>query len=409
MQSKGMSMLRTSGLAALLLGALLAGLAMPAQAAESEGGDPNAIGHSADGFYMDFSPVGVIELPRLLLVRGPDGNLGFEAFASTHAAVEYGGYTLVDGEGFPLSTPEIEEAIIAHEHLYYTLTPQEGEIVLDLSVTRQQVWVIICAIILLVIGLRLAGRYKRGLGRDEAPRGAWQNMMESLIVFIREDIAKPSIGHKYRRYLPYLLSVFIFILLGNLLGLVPWGVTATSNIMVTGGLAFITFLLTQFAGTKDYWKHIFWPPDVPVPIKFILIPVEVMGMFTKPLALAFRLFGNMVSGHLVIVSLLGLIFIFAARLGTGIGIGMILVSVPLTIFIYLLKMVVSLVQAYIFTMLSAVFIGMAAADHEHHEPHEAVVPEPAPSSELPAGPGMEELLQGGDGHQQNVPQPSMAS
>ena len=402
-----MNLLRMHGKALLVL--LLMGLALApaAYAAGSEDGDPNAIAHSADGFYLDFSPAGIVELPRLFLLRGPDGGLSFDAFGSTHAAVD-AGYLLVGENDVPVATGEIEETILNHEHLYYTLANPNAEIVLDLSVTRQQVWVLIVALILLVMGLRLAGRYKRGLGRDEAPRGTFQNMMEALIVFIREDIAKPSIGPKYRRFMPYLLTVFIFILLGNLLGLVPWGVTATSNIMVTGTLAFFTFVITQLAGTKDYWKHIFWPPDVPVAIKLILIPVEIMGIFTKPLALAFRLFGNMVSGHLVIVSILGLIFIFAAQLGTGIGIGMIFVSVPLTIFIYVLKIVVSLVQAYIFTMLSAVFIGMAAAEHHHHDAHD--LPEPAEPSELPAGPGIEEMLGGGDGQPERVPaQPSFAS
>ena len=194
--------------------------------------------------------------------------------------------------------------------------------------------------------------------------------MEVIIAFIRDDIAKASIGEKYRRYVPYLLTVFFFILLGNLLGLVPWGVTATSNIMVTGALAVITFLITQFSGTKDYWKHIFWPPGVSVPIKLILIPVEFLGIFTKPIALAFRLFGNMISGHLAIVSILGLIFITTAKINAWVGAFVFVpFSMALTIFIFLLKILVSFIQAYIFTMLSAVFIGLAAEEH-HHDEHD---------------------------------------
>ena len=402
-----MNALRTYSLATLLA-ALLLVPAAPALAAGGDGdGDPNAIGHSADGYYMDFSPLGIVELPRILLVRR-DGALGLDVFGSTHAALD-DGYRLATQDGVALTAEQIDDTILDHEYLYYVLTPADGEVVLDFSITRQLVWVFIVAMLTLLIGLRLAARYKKGIGRETAPRGTFQNMMEALIVFIREDIAKPSIGDQYRKYLPYLLTVFIFIVLGNLLGLVPWGVTATSNIMVTGTLAGFTFIITQLAGTKDYWKHIFWPPDVPVPIKFILIPVEVLGMFTKPLALAFRLFGNMVSGHLVIVSILGLIFIFAAQLGTGVGIGMIFISLPLTLFIYVLKIVVSLVQAYIFTILSAVFIGMAVVDHHHDEPHMAVTPEPAEESHV-LGSSFDEIIHGtGDGVTKTpVAQPSLA-
>ena len=356
--------------------------ALPAFAAGDDGsGDPNAIGHSADGYYWEV-PGAKIELPRMFLVRRPDGSLGFDAFWSTHSALESPRYTLGTGvtgtntaeaSTASLTTDQVEWALENHEHIYFPVVYAEpgGAILVDFSITRQLLFVFISALVVLLIGFRLAARYKKGVGRETAPHGTWQNMLETIIVFIRDDVAKPTIGKKYQKYLPYLLTAFFFILIGNLLGLVPWGVTATSSIMVTASLAFFTFMVTQFAGTKDYWRHIFWPPNVPVPIKFILIPVEVIGMFTKPLALAFRLFGNMVSGHLVIVSILGLIFIFAAQLGTGIGIGMVFISVPLTIFIFLLKLMVCFVQAYIFTILSAVFIGMAAEEHEHHD-HEHV-------------------------------------
>ncbi len=367
----------------LLIGACAP--ALPAFAADSEGGDPDAIGHSADGYYWDLSPGPKVELPRLFLVQRPDGSYGFDAFLTTHSALEDPRYTLdfgtaVEGTNTAeastasLVTEQVEWALANHQHLYFPVVYAQpgGHIVVDFSITRQLLFVFISAIVLLIIGLRLGAKYRKGIGRDVAPKGVWQNMMETIIVFIRDDVAKPAIGKKYKKYLPYLLSAFFFILIGNLFGLVPWGVTATSSIMVTATMAFCTFAVTQFAGTKDYWRHIFWPPNVPVPIKFILIPVEVIGLFTKPLALAFRLFGNMVSGHLVIVSILGLIFIFAAQLGTGVGIGMIFVSIPLTIFIFGLKLMVCFVQAYIFTILSAVFIGMAAEEHEHHHEEEHV-------------------------------------
>lgn len=333
-------------------------------------GNPDAIGHSADGNYWDLTPMGKVELPRIFLVRDASGSLGLEFYGSSHAAMETGKYTLVKADGSLMSAAEAEATIAPHKYLYYQMVPQQGELVIDFSITRQLMFVFIVAVLVIIMGLRLASKYKRGIGRTEAPKGPWQNMLEVIIIFMRDEVAKPTIGPKYRKYLPYLLSLFFFILLGNLLGLVPFGVTATSHIMVTGTLAFLTFLITQFSGTKDYWMHILWPPNVPVPIKFILIPVEILGIFTKPIALAFRLFGNMISGHLVLVSILGLIFIFAAKIGAGAGFGAVALSIPLAIFMYALKLIVSFIQAYIFVMLTGVFIGVALEEHDHAHDHE---------------------------------------
>lgn len=364
-------LVRSLGAGALVV---LVGTLMPlaVSAAESEGGDPDAIGHSADGNYLDLSPWGKFELPRLLLVNVEEGGVRFDVFSSTKKALESGRYTLGDAAGNVLVEADLAEALSTDYHYYFPLVPVNGSVIIDLSITRQLLFVFIAAVLLLILGLALASRYKRH-GRESAPRGVFQNMMEVIIIFIRDEVAKPTIGERYRRYLPYLLSVFLFILIGNLMGLLPWGVTATSNIMVTATLAMFTFVITQFSGTKEYWQHIFWPPGIPVFVKPILIPVEILGLFTKPFALAFRLFGNMVSGHLVILSILGLAFIFAAQFGSGVGWAMAaFVSVPLTIFIYILKIAVSLIQAYVFTMLSALFIGLAIEEHEHHEHYEDV-------------------------------------
>jgi F-type H+-transporting ATPase subunit a len=355
---------------ALLLATSIPALGADEAAQEIDDGNPNAVGHAADGYYFDLQIAHrKIELPRLLLVRGADGALRFDVFASTHAALESGHYTLNDGHGARLGHAEVDSLVAAHSHIYYPMVPAEGHTVIDFSITRQILFVFLCEIILLMAVFRLAGRYKRGIGVKQAPKGFWHNMMEVLVLFVRDEIAKPAIGPKYSKYTSYLTTAFLFVLLGNLVGLVPWGVTATSNIMVTGTLALFTFVITQFSGTKDYWRHIFWPPGVPVGIKFILIPIEVIGIFTKPIALAFRLFGNMISGHIAIASILGLIFIFAAQISPLVGGVFVLFSVPLTMFIYLLKILVSLIQAYIFTMLSAVFIGLAV--QEHHEDHHA--------------------------------------
>jgi len=358
--------------------------------AEDDPGNPDAIGHSADGYYLDFQPVAKIELPRIFLVRTADGGYRLDSFISTHSALDSGEYTLKAdfAANAALLTPEqIEEAEAEHVHFKYPVVPSNPAeaVVVDFSVTRQMVFVLLCGLVLLVLGLRLAARYKKGIGADSAPQGVWQNMMEALILFLRDEVAIPTIGDKYRKYFPYLLSVFIFILLGNLIGLLPWGVTITSGIAVTGALAIITFFTVQFSGTKEYWMHIFNPPGVPGFVKPILIPVELLGLFTKPITLAVRLFANMLSGHLVIVSLLGMIFIFAAKIGTVAGWGSILVAIPMTIFIYLLKILVSFIQAYIFTMLSALYIGFAVEEHghgehddEHAEHGEALAPIPLP-------------------------------
>ncbi len=360
------NIIRTIRASLLLL--VLAAIGGPAVAfaADDASGDPDAIGHSADGYYLDFSPLPRVELPRIFLVNGP-GGIGFDVFPTTRAALESGRYTLGDAAGNIMVENDLAEALSTDHHYYFPVIPVEGSIIVDFSITRQLVFVFLSAILVVLMSLLLARRYRKH-GADSAPRGTFQNMMEVIIMFIRDEVARPTIGDQYRKYLPYLITVFFFILIGNLLGLFPWGVTATSNIMVTGALAMVTFAFTQIAGTKDYWKHIFWPPGIPTAVKFILIPVEVLGLFTKPFALAFRLFGNMVSGHLVILSILGLAFIFAAQFGAGVGWGMAaFVSVPLTIFIYMLKLAVSLIQAYVFTMLSSLFIGLAIEEHDDHE------------------------------------------
>jgi len=364
MENMKLNPLRWLALVALVVGLLAAGA--PAQAAESDGsGDPKAVQHSADGNYLNFEPFGVIELPRLFLARTAEGGLTFDAFATTHAALDHGPYTLGDGEGGTLTDAQVDASFKDHKHLYFPVKRAQGSIVVDFSLTRHTVYVFLVGLIVVVVMLRLAAKYKRGVGREEAPHGTWQNLMEVFIVFLRDEVTKPTIGERWKTYFHYVATVFFFILLGNLIGLVPWGVTATSNIMVTGTLAAFTFVLTQFAGTKEYWQHIFNPPGVPVFVKPFLVPVEFIGLFTKPLALAFRLFGNMLSGHLVIVSLIGLIFIFAAQLGTGVGYATIFISVPLTVFIYVLKLAISFIQAYIFAILSALFIGLAIEEHEH--------------------------------------------
>jgi F-type H+-transporting ATPase subunit a len=239
----------------------------------------------------------------------------------------------------------------------------------DLSITRHVVFLFAAMGLLVLLLVPMGSRYRRGVGRTSAPRGLLQNMLETLVVYIRDEVAKPNLGAKYEKYLPYLLTAFFVILTANLLGLVPFGATATSNIAVTAVLALFTFVITQLSGTRDYWMHIFSPPGVPVFVKPILIPIELLGLFTKPFALAIRLFANMTAGHLVILNFIGLIFIIRGLFGDAAGWGTSVPAVAMSVFIYALELLVALIQAYVFTVLSALFIGMASAEHEHDHNH----------------------------------------
>lgn len=223
-------------------------------------------------------------------------------------------------------------------------------------------------ILTLIITIAMARRYKKGSGRESEPKGWFQNLFELLFVFIRDDVAKANIpDDKYQKFVPYLFAVFVSITFMNLFGLLPWGATATADITVTAILALITFIVTQWNASKDHWEHVFWFPGVPPLMRIILTPIEIIGLFTKPFALCVRLFANMLSGKIMIICILGLIFIFAELFGNIAGIGISLISVPLTAVLYILKAFVGLLQAYIFALLSAVFIGMATEEHEHHE------------------------------------------
>ncbi|NNE34543.1 MAG: F0F1 ATP synthase subunit A [Rhodothermales bacterium] len=244
------------------------------------------------------------------------------------------------------------------------------KILIDLSITRHLLiaWIVMFLLYFVFVGA--ARKYKAGVGRETAPQGRTQNMLEVLVLFVRDEIARPNIGEKAGKFVPYLLTVFFFILACNLIGLLPFSTTATSNITVTAILAGITFLITQVSGTKDYWKHLAGPPGVPLFVRPLLIPVEILGLFTKPFALAIRLFANMTAGHIVILSLIGLIFTFTNAYGRPVGWGTSIVWVGFTLFILCLELLVAFLQAYIFTMLSALFIGMAVEEHDHEHEHE---------------------------------------
>ncbi|HET8809561.1 MAG TPA: F0F1 ATP synthase subunit A [Flavobacteriaceae bacterium] len=225
---------------------------------------------------------------------------------------------------------------------------------IDFSITKNVLTMILVSLFLLLVFSQLARSYKK----KPVPTG-FGRFLEPLVIYVRDEIAKPNIGPNYKKYVGFIMTVFFFILLLNLLGITPIGVNVTGNIAITFCLAMFTFVIVQFSGNKHYWKHIFWMPGVPVIMKIVLIPIEVLGMFTKPFALMIRLFANMTAGHVVLMSLLGLIVVFKSIFAGVAFFGF-------TLFIVLIELLVAFLQAYIFALLSALYIGMAVEEHADH-------------------------------------------
>ncbi|SBV99146.1 ATP synthase subunit a [uncultured Dysgonomonas sp.] len=241
----------------------------------------------------------------------------------------------------------------------------------DISLTKNATSLIISSTLLIIIILSVSKLYRRQAktGEKKAPKG-FVGFMEMFIMSVQDDIIKPCVGKNYRKFSPYLLTVFFFILFNNLLGLIPLfpgGANVTGNIAVTLVLAVFTFFTVNLFGSKEYWKEVFWP-DVPTWLKVpipIMPAIELVGVFTKPFALMIRLFANILAGHSIVLGLTCLIFV-TANLGAVINSSMTVVSVLLTIFISLVEILVAYIQAYVFTMLSAVFIGLAQIEPHHH-------------------------------------------
>lgn len=250
----------------------------------------------------------------------------------------------------------------ANDHGSYVAYDEDHNVAnvrpLDFSITKNVFSLFLGFIILILVFTAVARGYKKNAGK--APKGI-QSVLEPLILFVRDEIAIPNLGHRYERFMPYLLTVFFFIWFMNMLGLVPFfpgSANVTGNIAITAVLALFTLIITIANGNKYYWGHIFNPP-VPWWLKPLLIPVEIVGIFTKPIALMIRLFANITAGHILVLSLLCLPFVFNANAVAG-G------SVLFTIFISLIELLVAFIQAFIFTILSALFIGMAIEEHHEH-------------------------------------------
>ena len=319
-----------------------------------------------------------IPLPVILFDNGKPVVFMSNKFHHGHCA--YKGYAI----GF---TPSTKRKIIklAGENADYsgeltaitaTITSEEemeqlidkNASIWDISITKNVCSLLISIIILLWVFLAVAKQYKQREG--QAPRGA-QGLIEPLILFIRDEVAIPSIGKdKYEKYFPYLLTLFFFILVNNLMGLIPifpGGANVTGNIAITGILAVLTFFITTFSSNKNYWKHIINTPGVPWFLKFPLplMPiVEIIGIFTKPFVLMVRLFANITAGHIIALGIFSLIFIFGDML-PALGYGVSIVSLVFYLFMGLLEIIVAFIQAFVFTLLTALFTGMAM--EEEHE------------------------------------------
>ena len=279
-------------------------------------------------------------------VAGPDGK---EIEVSEHSA-----------NGYHLERV-IKEKLIA----------DDGSKVYDFSITKNVVAMLLSIVILLWMMLSVAKKYKQ-TGSTKAPSG-FQNAIEPVITFIRDEVAKPNLGYKYARFMPLLLTLFFFIWINNMLGLLPFGFNFTGNIAVTLCLATIFFIVMLVNANKHFWSHLLNPPGVPQGIKQLLVLIEIISLFVKPIALTIRLFANILAGHIVILSVVFMIFIFA-NISTGVGIAFAPVSIAFSIFMFFLELLVAAIQAFIFTNLTAVFIGQAIEEAHHHEDHHHVGP-----------------------------------
>lgn len=271
-------------------------------------------------------------------------------------------------EGHAVAEDGGNHYVLHHEKIYKTdatgaLTEHEGHPTnakpLDFSITKGVFTMLVIALLMFLLFRSLGKSYSKNGG---VAAGAGR-FFEPIVLFVRDEIAIPNIGEKhYKKYMSHLLTVFFFIWFLNVVGMTPFGINVTGNISVTFGLAIITFIITTLTAKKNYWMHIFWMPGVPVPMKFILAPIELIGAIIKPFSLMIRLYANMFAGHLVLMSLIGMMFVFKSWIGSPL-------TFALSFIISLIEILVTLLQAYIFTMLTALYFGAAVEEHHHDEAH----------------------------------------
>lgn len=327
--------------------------------------------HISDAHEIHFIGDAALYLPIIIY-----GDNGVEMFSSSHFYHhEEHGEHMQDGEMEKYHYGSHNGFVMYHEHIYLadenggvSFDTETGEVsnaaAFDLSITKSVAGVLITCLLLLLIFGSVARGYKKRVG--QAPKGL-QSFMEPMILFIRDEVAIPSIGAKKAdRFMPFLLTSFFFIWIANMLGLIPFlgGFNITGTLSVTIVLAVIVFIITTFSGNKAYWGHLLWPPGVPLPIKFILVPIEIAGIFIKPLVLMIRLTANITAGHIIILAFVSLILIFgetSAAAGYGVGIG----STLFMIFMFFIELLVAFLQAYVFTLLAALYFGDATQEAHH--------------------------------------------
>lgn len=315
-------------------------------------------GHIRDAYEWHLFTYGDAHVSIPLPVIVYSANTGWHVFSSSHLShgEEYEGFYIASEGNY--AGKVVEKDAQGNEARPF-----------DISITKTALSLMINSLLLVIIMVGVARWYKNRKPSSEAPKG-FVGFMEMFVMMIHDDVIVSCVGKDYKRFAPYLLTAFFFIFINNLMGLVsifPGGGNVTGNIAITLFLALMTFLAVNIFGTKEYWKEIFWP-DVPtwlkVPVPFMPV-IEMFGIFTKPFALTVRLFANIMAGHAIILSLVSIIFI-TASLGAVLGTSMTVISVLFSIFMSCLEILVAFIQAYVFTMLSAVFIGLARVHHEEH-------------------------------------------
>lgn len=303
-----------------------------------------------------------IPLP-VIIYQAERGLSVFMSGAFHHGEMAHGGYKL---EGQKVVAVNETADVPAEEA---TINEEISAGIYDISITKNVMAIFISIAIMMIIFTNVAGAYKRK-GSGAAPSGL-QNAIEPIILFVRDDVIKPAIGEKkFEKYVPYLLTVFFFIWINNLLGLIPifpGGANVTGSISVALVLAVLTFIITSVNANKHYWQHVFAMPGVPKGVLVLLTPIEILGVFLRPFVLMIRLFANITAGHIIALSFFCLIFIFGQN-GLGVGLAVSPLSLAFTVFMSALELLVAFLQAYVFTMLSAIYIG-AAIEEPHHAEH----------------------------------------
>ncbi|MCO6497312.1 MAG: F0F1 ATP synthase subunit A [Chitinophagaceae bacterium] len=314
--------------------------------------DPTTVilNHVQDGYSFHFFTIGDFHasIPLPVILYSPQK--GLSIFSSSR----FGHEGELTYEGYKMENNKI-------------VAVDEGVKVYDFSMTRNVVQMLLVLTLFIILMINIGKRYKKGIGVTSAPTGV-QNLLEPVIIFIRDEVAKVNLGSRWERYMPYLLTLFFFILVNALFGMIPGVANVAGNIAFTLILGVIALIVILASTTTHFWKHLFWPPGVPFLVKLILVPVELAGVFIiKPGALIIRLFANMIAGHIVILAFISLIFIFG-EMSTVAGYSFSPFSVLFIVFDYFIEILVAFIQAFIFTVLTAIFIGQGfeGSDHDLH-------------------------------------------